>query len=212
MSGPEADRPEACTHTDVTLVTRGLTVTASVERSDPAALVVRPVGEGTAARAVRPGDRVDVFWVSGFEERMLPAAVVALDGPDGDVTWALRRTGPATRSRRRRSVRARVELPVVLDRIGPRLRGSTVDLSEGGLKALVAGCGLPPEAGSPVLVTLQLEDGVVLELPGEVVWHAVHGPTWLMALRFPRVGDAEAETLRRRVFRALRDERVLIGE
>ena len=211
MSEPDADRPEESTQADVTLVTRGITVTASVDRSDDFALVVHPVAAGPASEAIKVGDPVEVYWVSGYEERTLPAKVASIE-ESAEPSWTLRPTGPAESSQRRRSVRGRVELPVVLPLAGGLLRGLTVDLSEGGMKALVEGWGLPPEAGTPTVVTLQLEDGVVLDLPGEIVWHAARGPQWLLAMRFTDVEDHAADTLRRRVFRALREERALIGD
>jgi hypothetical protein len=211
MSEPDTHRPEESTQADVTLVTRGITVTASVDRSDDLGLVVRPVAVGPVSEAIKVGDPVEIYWVSGYEERTLPATVVSIDESD-DESWTLRPTGPAERSQRRKSVRGRVELPLVMPWAGGLLRGLTVDLSEGGIKALVDGWGLPPESGTPALVTLQLEDGVVLDLHGEVVWHAARGPKWLLAMRFLDVPDRDADTLRRRVFRALREERALIGD
>ena len=211
MSEPDANRPEESTQADVTLVTRGITVTASVDRSDDFVLVVRPIVHGAASEAIKIGDPVEIYWVSGYEERTLPAKVASID-ESADPSWTLRPTGPAERSQRRKSVRGRVELPIVMPWAGGLLRGLTVDLSEGGMKALVDGWGLPPESGTPAVVTLQLEDGVVLDLNAEVVWHASRGQNWLLALRFLGVEERDADTLRRRVFRALREERALIGD
>jgi hypothetical protein len=211
MSESDADRPEESTHADVTLVTRGITVTAAVDRSDDFALVVRPVVRGAASEAIKIGDPVEIYWVSGYEERTLPAKVASID-ESAEPSWTLRPTGPAERSQRRKSVRGRVELPIVMPWAGGLLRGLTVDLSEGGMKALVEGWGLPPESGTPTVITLQLEDGVVLDLNGEVVWHASRGQNWLLAVRFLGVEERAADTLRRRVFRALREERALIGD
>ena len=211
MSESDADRPEESTHADVTLVTRGITVTASVDRSDDFVLVVRPVVTGAASEAIKIGDPVEIYWVSGYEERTLPAKVASID-ESAEPSWTLRPTGPAERSQRRKSVRGRVELPIVMPWAGGLLRGLTVDLSEGGMKALVEGWGLPPESGTPTVITLQLEDGVVLDLNGEVVWHASRGQNWLLAMRFLGVEERAADTLRRRVFRALREERALIGD
>ena len=211
MSESDANRPEESTQADVTLVTRGITVTASVDRSDDFVLVVRPFAGGPAAEAVRLGDPVEIYWVSGYEERTLPAKVASIE-EGAESSWTLQPTGPAERSQRRKSVRGRVELPIVMPWAGGLLRGLTVDLSEGGMKALVDGWGLPPESGTPTTITLQLEDGVVVDLEGEVVWHAARGPKWLLAVRFLGVEDRDADTLRRRVFRALREERALIGD
>jgi hypothetical protein len=205
------DRPEASTRADVTLVTDSITVTAAVDPTDDGGLVVRPVGTAAAWQAaVRPGDRVDVYWVSGYEERMLPATVAAVEGTPG-LAWRLRQTGPSTRGERRETVRGRVELPVTVRWSGAQLTGTTADLSEGGTRAIVDGAGVSPGPGSEVSVTLALEDGICLDLVGEVVWQDVSGPKWLVAMRFSDVSEDDRAALRRRVFRALRDERRLIG-
>ncbi len=99
-----------------------------------------------------------------------------------------------------------MELPVVFPWGGATLTGKTVDVSEAGMRALVDGWGLPPDAGTGLDVTLTLEDAV-LDLQAEVVWHADRGPQWLMAMKFVDVPEKSADQLRRRVFQALREER-----
>jgi hypothetical protein len=111
MTSTDSERPTEMTETDVTLVTRGITVQASVELSNALALVIRPTA-GSYARTVgvKEGDRVELFWRDAFEERMLPAAVGSID--DGStLRWHLtvtarrseapvaRRCGPTSRSR-----------------------------------------------------------------------------------------------------------------
>ena len=204
----DVDRPDAATQADVTLVSRGITVTAFVTRSDESGLVVHPTGGGRSwHETIKPGDPVEVYWVSGYEERTLPAKVTDLDhGPQS--FWHLVPTGPAERSQRRKAVRAKVALPVVLPWAGGLLRGTSIDLSEGGLKALVDGWGLPPESGSKILITLSLEDDVTIDLDGEVAWGSDRGTgQWVLAVQFTDVTEGAGDTLRRRVFRALREER-----
>jgi PilZ domain len=206
MQETDLDRPEEHSAADVTLVTRGLTVTACVEVSAETGLVVRPTGAGSEwLSIVRPGDVVEVYWVSGYEERTLPARVVQVDS-GLETRWALAPTGPAERSQRRKAVRAAIALPVEMPWAGASITGRTVDLSEGGLKALVDGWGLPPEGGTPTTLTLTLDDGV-LDLPGEVVWHADRGGQWLIAVKFHELPEKTCDRLRGRVFRALREER-----
>ena len=204
----DVDRPDASTQADVTLVSRGITVTACVERSDEYGLVVRPSGTArTWAGVIKPGDAVEVYWVSGYEERTLPARVAAIEESERPA-WQLQPTGQAERSQRRKAVRAAAELPVVMPWSGSLLKGLTIDISEGGIKALVDGWGLPPESGAALLVTLTLEDGISLDVQGEVVWTADRGTKqWVVAIRFTQVSERDGDTLRRRVFRALREER-----
>jgi hypothetical protein len=209
----DVDRPDASTQADVTLVSRGITVTACVTRSDELGLVVSPAGLGRSwHESIKPGDPVEVYWVSGFEERTLPAKVSEVDYSEAP-SWHLQPTGPAERSQRRKAVRAKVAVPIVIPWAGSLLRGTSLDLSESGLKALVDGWGLPPESGSPVEVTLSLEDGVTVDRAGEVAWGSDRGTgQWVLAVQFTDVDDRRADTLRRRVFRALREERARGGE
>ena len=209
----DVDRPDASTQADVTLVSRGITVTATVTRSEEARLVVSPAAAGRSwQESIKPGDPVEIYWVSGYEERTLPGTVAAVDHSD-EPSWNLVPTGPAERSQRRKAVRAKVVLPVLLPWAGGLLRGTTLDLSESGLKALVDGWGLPPEAGTPLVLTLSLEDDVTLDLAGEVAWGSDRGTgQWVIAVQFTDVGERAGDLLRRRVFRALREERARTGE
>lgn len=210
MIEADADRPEQSSQADVTLVTRGITLTACVEVSTDFALVVQPSGGGDVSQSVKPGDPVEVYWVSGYEERTLPAKVSSVEVGE-DLRWHLSPTGPAERSQRRKAVRARLSVPVVMPWAGAVLTGTTIDVSEGGMKALMDGWGLPPDSGTPTAVSLTLDDGV-LDLHGEVVWHADRTSRWLLAVRFVDVPEATADRLRRRVFQALREERSTVRD
>ena len=202
----DVNRPPESSEADVTLVARGITVTACVDISNEYALVVRPNGEGSAWKeSVKPGDPVEVFWIGGYEERTLPARISEVDTGE-DPRWHLAATGPAERSQRRKAVRARVELPVILPWAGGELTGSTVDVSEAGMRALVDGWGLPPESGTPMQVTITV-DKQFLDLHGTLVWQAERGAQWLMAMQFTDVHEKDADLLRQRVFTALREER-----
>jgi c-di-GMP-binding flagellar brake protein YcgR len=206
MDDVDVSRPPECSRADVTLVTRGITVTACVDVSNDWALVVRPEGEWAAWKgAVKTGDPVEVFWVGGHEERTLPAKVVAVEAGD-EPRWHLAPTGPAERSQRRRAVRARMELPVVLPWADSQMSGNTVDVSEAGMRALVDGWGLPPEPGTRLQVTIALDKDFV-DLHGQLIWQTARGPQWLIAMRFDDVPERDADLLRRRVFDALRAER-----
>ena len=208
MTELDVDRPDERSEADVTLITRGITVTAQVEVSQESTIVVCPGGEGTEWKtAVKTGDPVELYWVGGQEERTLKARISSVEVEEGfDPRWHLAVSGPAERSQRRKAVRGRVELPVVFPWGGATISGATVDISEAGMRAMVDGWGLPPDAGTGLDVTLTLEDAV-LDLRAEVVWHTDRGPQWLMAVKFVDVPEKSADLLRRRVFQALRDER-----
>jgi PilZ domain len=204
----DVDRPDARTRAEVTLVSRGITVIACVNRSDESGLVVSPSGAGREwHESVKAGDPVEVYWVSGYEERTLPAKVSSVDST-AQASWHLQPTGPAERSQRRKTVRAKVVVPIVVPWAGGLLRGTTIDLSESGLKALVDGWGLPPESGTPLRLTVSVEDDLTVDLAGAVAWGSERATgQWVLAVQFTGIDDRTGDTLRRRVFRALREER-----
>jgi PilZ domain len=206
MTVPEQDRPEESTQADVTLVARGLTATAQVEVSNENTIVVRPLGEGSEwLQAIKPGDPVALYWVSGYEERSLPATITSVEAGE-EPLWHLVATGPAERSQRRRTVRARLEVPVVIPWLDGLLVGSSVDMSEAGLRVLVDGWGLPPDPGAPAQVSITLDD-VTVDVQGLIVRQQAQGPRWLLSMQFRELPEKEATVLRRRVFQALREER-----
>jgi PilZ domain len=202
---PNLDRPEESGFADVTLVTRGVTVTASVELSDAYVVIVRPQGDQSSCD-LQPGESVELYWVGGHEERTLPGTLTSLEG-GSEPKWQIAVKGQAERSQRRKAVRARVAVPVIVPWAGSQMTGTTVDLSEGGMRALMDGWGLPPEPGTPTQLSIELGEDL-LHLQGEFVWTADRGgQQWLLAMKFIDVPEAAADLLRRRVFQALRDER-----
>lgn len=107
---------------------------------------------------------------------------------------------------RRKAVRARIAVPVIIPWAGSQMTGVTVDLSEGGMRALMDGWGIPPDAGTRSQVSLDL-DHALLHLQGEIVWTSIRGAQWLLAMKFDELPEKASDLLRRRVFQALRDER-----
>lgn len=205
-SHADVERPQVSTSADLTLVARGITVTAAVERSDDFALVVRPTA-GAHARSigVKLGDAVELYWRAGYEERTLPTVIGSVE-EDESPTWKLQATGPATRSQRRKAVRAWVDLPVNMTVNSAQLTGRTADLSEAGMRGLFDGWGLPPEAGTPVQLTITLEKGLV-DAAGTVVRGQTRGVQWEIAVQFSNMSEKDQDRLRQRVFQALREER-----
>jgi hypothetical protein len=206
MLDQNLDRPEESGSADVTLVTRGITVTASVEVSSTGIVVVRPSpGAPADAGSIQTGDPVELYWVGGHEERTLGGTVSAVEGGP-EPRWHLSVTGQAERSQRRKAVRGRVQIPVLIPWAGAQMEGTTVDLSEAGMRALMDGWGVPLEAGNTTQLTLTLDDALI-HLQGEIVWTVERGAQWLLAMKFLDVPEKAADLLRRRVFQALRDER-----
>jgi PilZ domain len=206
MIDQNLDRPEESGSADVTLVTRGITVTACVEVSSTGVVVVRPSADGPTERdSIQVGDPVELYWVGGQEERTLAGKVAAIDA-GAEPRWHLSVTGQAERSQRRKAVRGRVQLPVLIPWAGAQMEGTTVDLSEAGMRALMDGWGVPMEAGTTTQLTLTLDEALI-HLQGEIVWTVERGAQWLLAVKFLDVPEKAADLLRRRVFQALRDER-----
>ena len=206
MLDQNLDRPEESTSADVTLVTRGVTVTACVEVSSTGLVVVRPSTESPARTdSVQVGDPVELYWIGGTEERTLGGTVTSIEiGPDP--RWHLKVSGQAERSQRRKAVRARVQVPVIIPWGGRQMEGTTVDLSEAGMRALMDGWGIPMESGTTTQLTIDVDDALI-HLKGEIVWNNERGAQWLMAMKFLDVPEKAADLLRKRVFQALRDER-----
>lgn len=204
---PELDRPEESSSADVTLISRGLTVTAYVELSSSGMVVVRPVAQAAAAEVpqIHADDAVELYWVGGQEERTLNGQVVRVETGETPL-WHVSVNGPAARSQRRKAVRAQVRVDVVMPWAGAQMMGHTVDLSEGGMRALMDGWGLPPDPGTAAQVSLALDDALI-HLPGEIVWTSIPGAQWLLAMRFLEVPEKAGDLLRKRVFQSLRDER-----
>jgi PilZ domain len=205
------ERPRQSSTADVTLVTRGITVTACVLVSNELALVVAPGGDGAVRNtAVKAGDPVELFWVGGYEELTLPARIRQVD--EGvEPRWHLVPTGSVARSQRRRAVRAWVELPVLIPWAGGTLKGSTLDLSEAGARVLVDGWGLPPERGVRIEITVAFEDTTAVDPRAEIVRTQERGAQWILAMRFVDAPERDEDRLRRRVFQALREHRAAEG-
>jgi hypothetical protein len=205
-SVPGVDHPEEQTEAEISLTGRGISVTARVEMVQGDNISVRPsVGEFLDQVVVGVGDAIELFWKHDDGQRAMPAEVTAVE-TGAVVRWRVRVTGPAEHSQRRKAVRGRVAVPVVAEYGTIELKGQTVDLSEAGLRADFQGFGAPPEAGAKLDLNVALEDGAI-RTKAEVVRTQARGATWIMSIRFLAMQEKEQDTVRRRVFQALREER-----
>jgi hypothetical protein len=207
MSVAGVDWPEPGGAAEVIPLARGVALPASVEVSDGTDLRIRLVlAEYAEQQKVKPGHRVEVLWGGPMGGRSLPAEVTEVRS-DPELRWTLQITGPAEASQRRQSVRARVELPVVARCGAALITGEAVDLSEAGARVWFDGWGLQPPAGTPIDATLELGDGT-FTAAAEVVRVEPRGKRWLISMKFPELTEQEQDRLRRRVFAALRLERL----
>jgi c-di-GMP-binding flagellar brake protein YcgR len=90
------------------------------------------------------------------------------------------------------------------------MTGMTVDISEGGMRALMDGWGVPLDPDTRSQVSVDLGDALV-HLQGRIVWTTIRGAQWLLAMQFDELPENVADVIRRRVFKALRDERAANG-
>jgi hypothetical protein len=200
------DHPEEQTEAEITLVGRGISVTARVEVVQNDMISVRPsVGEFVEQVVVKVGDVVEVFWKNDEGQRALPAVVTDVE-QGAVVRWRMRATGPAEHSQRRKAVRGRVVVPLEAGYGAVELKGETVDLSEAGVRGQFEGFGAPPEAGAKLDLIIKLEEGPI-QLKAEVVRNQARGASWLMSIRFLSIQEKDQDKVRRRVFQALREER-----
>jgi c-di-GMP-binding flagellar brake protein YcgR len=205
-SVPGVDHPEEQTEAEVTLIGRGVSVSSRVEVVHDGFITVRPsVGEFVDQVVVRVGDAVEVFWKGEDTQRALPAEVTEVE-QGAVIRWRMRITGPAETSQRRKAVRGRIAVPVEAEFGAVDLKGTTMDVSEAGLRAEFDGLGAPPEAGAKLALVVHLEDGVV-KTRAEVVRTQARGARWVMSIRFVDVQEKDQDRVRRRVFQALREER-----
>jgi c-di-GMP-binding flagellar brake protein YcgR len=205
-SVPGVDHPVEQTEAEVTLIGRGISVSSRVEVVQNEFISVRPsVGEFVEQVVVKVGDVVEIFWKTEDAQRAMPAEVTDVE-QGAIIRWRMRATGPAEASQRRKAVRGRVNVPVTAEYGSVDLKGTTIDLSEAGLRAEFEGLGAPPESGAKLSLAVQLEDGGI-KTAAEVVRTQARGARWVISIRFVNMQERDQDHVRRRVFQALREER-----
>jgi c-di-GMP-binding flagellar brake protein YcgR len=205
-SVPGVDHPEEHSEAVVELSGRGIFVSSRVEAVDAAFIAVSPLtGKAAEQVVVRGGDAVEILWNGMDTQRVVPAEVTDVE-ESPVVRWRMRITGPAQPRQRREAVRGRIAVAVEAVCGEIVLTGRTVDLSEGGLRAEFEGTSAPPEADAELMLTLHLEDAV-LRTPATVVRTQARRDRWVMSIRFLALPEKDQDRVRRRVFRALREER-----
>ena len=141
----------------------------------------------------------ELAWTHPLGRVSCPVATHPARRPYGAV-WVLHPRGPARRVQERRHFRARMSVPLELTWDDHHVTATTVDVSEGGLLALVRG--EAPDLGT-VVDTMVLPDGTELTGPGTVVRHVPYPGGVGVGVMFPE-HNANADTLRRAAFDAER--------
>jgi hypothetical protein len=208
---PNIDYPAAGTALSVVPLGQDDALTSRVRRIGENNLHVT-VGRNGVGEAVRVdhGEFVELSWQAedGFRSVQAVMVDVAADG-----LWQLRVKGEATRTQRREAVRAPLGLPVRVVFGRTELMGSTVDVSEGGLRAVFRphgdlGWSIPfPRAGQSIGLVLDLYSDQ-LDTQVEFIRRRPRTDSlheW--SLRFTVLPESATDLIRSHVFTALRNAR-----
>jgi hypothetical protein len=185
-------------------------------RTEPLAAVISAVTRDTVllgdpmdrtGRIVRPGigECGLLIWGEPGNLRQAPIAVLETNRPP-DPAWLIRLTAQPERCQRRSFVRADVNLPVVVRHLEADLEVAAVDLSEGGMRCRT-GSDVAFALGDSVIAEFSAGRSLVLSATvARLHRGAAERPTDL-ALRFTELTMADADHIRRYVFRELHEQR-----
>jgi c-di-GMP-binding flagellar brake protein YcgR len=231
QGAPGIDFPEDRSPVDVLAASRGDAVMCFVEEIKDDELVLT-VGQDRSGRPVRlqPGERLELVWKDGGELRSLPAELTGIDTAPL-ARWRISPAGPAARGQRRAAVRAALPFRAVLEHGDVTAEGTTLDVSEGGIRAwfdlsTVAspeGDAAPapvdgpaeeaadpraPELGAVVTLTVWFDDRQRVTSQAEVTRHHDRSDRRTeLSLRFIGLPEKMQDLVRREVFAGLRDLR-----
>jgi len=166
------------------------------------------------------GEQLDLVWSSRGQLRSLSVVLTSIqDGPTP--CWHLRPVGVVRRGQRRQAVRAPMTVPVHLGLEPARIRGTTFDVSEGGLRCVLeverrsghsADAGKvvaepAPGVGEVVRLTTLLPD-LTISCRAEITRHYPRTDGRLeLSARFIGLTEHEQDAIRARVFARLRQLR-----
>jgi hypothetical protein len=177
-------------------------------------LVTAPVDPQLHPVTLRVGERIDLLWRHGGGLRCLPVELVDIE-PMERPRWRLAPAGVVQRGQRRDAVRAPITAPVSLEAGPATVRGTAVDVSEGGLRCVLereqARPGedrpAPPAVGDVVRLAVTLGDVSVRCLAEVARQHPRDDGRAELSLRFIGLTEHEQDRIRERVFASLRDLR-----
>jgi PilZ domain len=208
---PNVDHPDVAAALSVMPLGRDEALTSRVRRVTETQLFLSSPRDGVGDPApFVDRDMLELSWQAEDGLRSVPAEALAVT-EEGH--WRVRITGPASRVQRRDAVRAPIGLEVSAAWDQVVLRGSTVDISEGGLLCVFRPHGdlggtIPfPRRGQPLQVKVDLySDELVTEA---VLVRRIPRQDQLLewSLRFVDLPEAAADLVRSHVFTALRNAR-----
>ena len=206
--------PQQGTVLDLIPASRGDTFMSWAEAVGADELVVTaPKDRSTGPVDVPVGERVDVVWKGSRGLCSLPCVLTAVERSE-QPRWVLRGAGTVQRGQRRDAVRAPLTVPVQLGPDTARIDGTTVDLSEGGLRCVLEKGPAPEWLESPgqaigtvVQVSVELSDLTVACL-AEITRHFPRDDARTeLSVRFIGLSEHDQDEVRRRIFSRLRELR-----
>lgn len=229
MSQPEAlpaggagpDRPALGAVLELVTTSRRETFLSWMEgRSEDCIVVSAPKDSSMDPVELPLGEQLDLLWSSAGELRSLPVLLVSSDEGEKPC-WQLRPVGAVKRGQRRQAVRAPMTVPVDLALETVRIRGTTLDLSEGGVRCVLemerrSG---PPDSAGEVTAARALRVGDVVRLTAELPDltisclaeitrdHPRTDDRLELSARFIGLNEHEQDAIRVRVFARLRQLR-----
>ena len=205
MGVPGVDVPEVKDVVDVVADGRDSSLVSFVEAASDQEIVLTVARGRDDLRVSLPvGERFQILWRGIDELRSRPVVWGGVDRgePRG---WRGRPAAPATRGQRRRAVRVQMGRTVQMDVGNVQLVGTTLDVSEGGMRvALGRDVVTPPAPGVVAAIRLQLSRGEVA-CAAEVLqhFHREDGPPFL-SFRFIDLPSRTEDLIRGEVFEELR--------
>lgn len=164
------------------------------------------------------GERIDLVWRGEGGLRCLPVELIDIE-PAERPRWRLASAGVVKRGQRRDAVRAPMSARVILGAGPTAIAGTTVDVSEGGLRCVLerrpvrvpADALGPtpaiPDVGDVVHLSVVLVDATIRCLAEVSRRHPRHDERVELSLRFISLSEHEQDRIRQRVFARLRDLR-----
>lgn len=215
MGVPGVDFPEAREMVDVMAPGRGEVLLSRVESALEGDIVVT-AGETRRQRrlSLPVGERLELVWKGPENLRSLPVELVALL-PGETPLWQLRATGPSTKGQRRSAVRAELTVPFSLRFKADEAAGTTIDVSEGGARAVFntpvdvedgdSAFVQDLEPGDRVTVRLGFEDGE-MTCDAEIVRRFQQRPDRRPEVTFKFLGlsEKDSDRVRAQVFVQMR--------
>jgi PilZ domain len=184
-------------------------------------LVTAPLDQSQRPVSLAVGEHLEVVWRGADGLRALPVVLTAAESGERS-RWRLSSVGVVRRGQRRDAVRAPLTIPV---RIGPEptpVTGTTLDVSEGGLRCVLdkaqqptrvppdgdgAAGPSPARVGDVVRVAALFPDFTVTCLAEVTRHHEREDPRLELSLRFIGLTENQEDLIRRRVFARLRELR-----